>query len=226
MPSGGRSTRTIIGAVCVAVIAGAVFVLWRSGETPSPRSASLSPSTRDPDGAVVPSRPSSATAPETPGPPSTDGIDLRTLPDTPWAKVDLDAIREVMPDNTFWTMAMPTTDPTVEAARASIRERWNREWGKVQSNTATAEEIDAYYAERQRVAQDYVEFATYLLAEYGKHLTERDVGLLKVAIELNLARLERFPREIALAQERRVAHDAARRAWKEQERLFDDSRDR
>jgi hypothetical protein len=108
------------------------------------------------------------------------------------------------------------------ARRGETRARWNTEYGKILSNTASAEEIDAYYAERQALAQDYVDFATYLLATYGEQLTVRDVGLLKVAIELNLARLERFPRDIADAHERRAAHDAARRAWREQQDLFAD----
>lgn len=215
------STRISAAALLVVIALGGL--LWWRATGRDGRPAATAPTTAPSPGS------SGAAAPATdagtasgPAAPAADDLDLDDLPETPWAKVDLDAIREVMPDNTFWTMAMPTSDPEVTARRAATRERWNREWGKILSNTATAEEIDAYYAERQHVAQDYVEFATYLLAEYGDDLTVRDVGLLKVAIELNLARLERFPRDIAEAQERREAHDAARRAWLEQQRLFDD----
>jgi hypothetical protein len=219
-----RSTAVLLGAL-LAVAIGLGGVRWwhasgsavrsdRSGGAPASTAERAAPTPAPPDGAQ-PAGPRGAV--------EADGADLGGLPETPWANVDLEAIRKVMPDNAFWTMAVPTSDPTVVAQRDATRERWNREWGKILSGTATAEEIDAYYAERQRVAQDYAEFATYLLSEYGDALTVRDVGLLKVAVELNLARLERFPREIVEAQERRREHDAARRAWREQQRLFDDA---
>lgn len=87
------------------------------------------------------------------------------------------------------------------------------EYGKILSNTATEEEILAYYAERDRLYSDYVAFATYILENHGEQLSIRDLGLLKVAVELNLARLEEIPRQIAEANERRKAHQAPREAW-------------
>ena len=142
------------------------------------------------------------------------------LPDTPWAAVDMAKVREAMPDNLYWKLSFPTKDPEILREREEERARWNVEYGKVLSNTATAEEIDAYYAQRQKISSDYVEFATYLLVEFGDALPIRDVGLLKVAVELNLARLEEIPRQIAEAHERRKAHDAARRAWLEEQKAF------
>ena len=56
---------------------------------------------------------------------------------------------------------------------------------------------------------------------FGDKLSIRDVGLLKVAVELNMARLEEIPRKMAEAQERRVTHDAARRAWLEEQKEFE-----
>jgi len=205
------------------VLVGAVAALWWWRASNVPGDYPVAPAAP----AAAP-KPPPAAQPPSPDPPpeaapSNDPGPLGALPETPWAAVDLDAIREVMPDNLFWKMAVPTTDSEILAQRAKERERWNVEYGKVLSATATAEEIDAYYAERQRLAQDYVEFATYLLAEYGDALDVRDVGLLKVAIELNLARLEEFPRQIVDAQARREAHDAARRAWREQQRAFADA---
>ena len=142
------------------------------------------------------------------------------LPETPWAAVDMAKVREAMPDNLYWKLSFPTKDPEILREREEERARWNVEYGKVLSNTATAEEIDAYYAQRQKISSDYVEFATYLLVEFGDALPIRDVGLLKVAVELNLARLEEIPRQIAEAHERRKAHDAARRAWLEEQKAF------
>lgn len=213
-----RRARTAL--VLSAAVAVGLGLWWRSRDAPpGPRPAA--PTTTTPAAETADAATGREDAPDAP-PRGADGR-LEAVPETPWAAVDLDAIREVMPDNLFWKMAVPTNDPEIIAQRAEERDRWNTEYGKVLSGTATAEEVDAYYAERQRLAQDYVEFATYLLAEYGDRLTVRDVGLLKVAIELNLARLERFPREIVEAHERREAHDAARREWLEQQRAFEDA---
>lgn len=216
-----RSTAVLLGAL-LAVAIGLGSVRWWRASGPAGRSdrGGGAPASTAERAARTPA-PSDGAQPARRGAAEADGADLGGLPETPWANVDLEAIRKVMPNNAFWTMAVPTSDPEVVAQRDATRERWNREWGKILSGTATAEEIDAYYAERQRVAQDYAEFGTYLLSEYGDALSVRDVGLLKVAVELNLARLERFPREIVEAQERRREHDATRRAWLEQQRLFD-----
>ena len=157
------------------------------------------------------------------GPVSGGGAPSVSLfPETPWASVDLEALRKELPDNLYWKMSSPTKDPVVLREREEERERWNVEYGKVLSNTATADEIDAYYARRYRLFSDYIDFATYLLTDYGDHLPQQDVGLLKVAIELNLARLEEIPRQIAEAHERREAHEAARRAWLESQKSFTD----
>lgn len=211
--------RALLSVALLVAVAAAAWLWWRAG-TPDP--AAIAPAS--PVAGMDTAAATTTTAPAgtgARGPADLDaGLPLEDLPATPWAHVDLDAIREVMPDNLFWKMAMPTRDEAVIAERAKERERWNVEYGKVLSGNATAEEVDAYYAERQRLSQDYVEFATYLLAEYGDVLTVRDVGLLKVAIELNLARLEELPRRIVEAHERREQQDAARRAWREHERAF------
>ncbi|HXJ34321.1 MAG TPA: hypothetical protein VMS22_09830 [Candidatus Eisenbacteria bacterium] len=137
-----------------------------------------------------------------------------------WASVDLNALQAELPDNIYWKMAVPTKDPAILEAREAERERWNVEYGKVLSNTATAGEVDAYYAHRYKLSSDYVELATLLLNDYGERLPQRDVALLKLAIEMHLARLEEIPRQIVEAHERREAHEAARRDWLEQQKAF------
>jgi hypothetical protein len=140
---------------------------------------------------------------------------------TAWAAVDLDEVRRALPDNLYWQTSVPTTDLRELDRRAEERERWNVEYGKVLSNTATEQEIEAYYAHRQRVSEDAVEFANYLLNRYGDELPPRDVGLLELAIELHLGRLEEIPRQIADAHRRREAHEAARQAWLEEQAAFE-----
>lgn len=157
---------------------------------------------------------------------STDPDPLEQLDESAaaWSTVDMAALREALPDNLYWTMSAPTTDPEVLRRRAEERARWNVEYGKVLSNTATAEEVDAYYAHRRRLSEDYVQFASHVLLRHGGSLPPRDVALLKLAVEMHVARLEELPRQLADAHARRDAHDATRRAWLEQQRAFEETR--
>ena len=47
-----------------------------------------------------------------------------------------------------------------------------------------------------------------------------EIGALKLAGELHLARLEEIPRKIAEAKERHAAHEKARQAWLEEQKQF------
>ena len=140
-----------------------------------------------------------------------------------WAQVDFDEIRKAMPDNLYWKMAFPTKDPALLKERDERRGQWNVEFGKVQSNTATDEEIDAYYGEQQKLSNDYLEFLVYLGTHYGSIVPKGEIGMLKLAGELHLARLEEIPRKIAEAKERHAAHETARRAWLEEQKAFQDN---
>jgi antitoxin (DNA-binding transcriptional repressor) of toxin-antitoxin stability system len=139
-----------------------------------------------------------------------------------WAQVDFDEIRKAMPDNLYWKMAFPTKDPDLIKEREERRAQWNVEYGKVLSNTATDQEIDAYYGEQQKLSNDYLEFLVYLGTHYGNIVPKGEIGMLKLAGELHLARLEEIPRKIAEAKERHAAHEAARRAWLEEQKAFED----
>jgi hypothetical protein len=221
-------------SVALALFAAAAVGLWwgltrRAPGEPAPGPAASRPAIPP----VVPERPRPshvAAAPprEEPSPPrdaadeSPAGDEIAGLEDAgrSWDAIDMNAVRAALPNNLYWTMSAPTKDPAVLRAREEERDRWNTEYGKVLSSTATAGEIDAYYARRRRVSLDYVEFATHLLSHYSEQLPHRDVRLLQLAIQMHLARLEEIPRQITEAQERREAHDAARRAWQEQQQAF------
>lgn len=170
-------------------------------------------------------RAASPPAGDRPGPPDAgpggDPLTALEAPRGPWAAVDLDAVRAEMPDNLYWKMSAPTKDAELLEWRDQERARWNVEYGKVLSNTATEAEIATYYAHRERLSNDYIEFASYILAEYGEELPRRDVALLKLAIDMHLARLEEIPRQITEALERREAHETARRAWLEEQKAFE-----
>jgi hypothetical protein len=137
-----------------------------------------------------------------------------------WARVDFDEIRRALPDSLYWTMAFPTKDPALLEQRERTRAEWNVQYGKVLSNTATDEEIDAYYAIQQQLSEDYIEFLVYLAEHYGDVVPRSEVGALKLAGEMHLARLEEIPRKIAEAKERHAQHEATRRAWLEDQQRF------
>jgi hypothetical protein len=130
-----------------------------------------------------------------------------------WEIVDWDRVRAAMPDNLYWKLARPTTDPAVIEEREAERKRWNVEYGKVLSGTGTEEEVRAYYDLRAKLSTDYIEFTTHLLDHYREQLPERDIGLIELARRLHYARLEEIPRRIEEALARKREQDEARRAW-------------
>jgi hypothetical protein len=138
-----------------------------------------------------------------------------------WSSVDWDAVRQAMPDNLYFQLSVPTTDEAVMEERRRERDRWNEQYGKILSGTASEEEIRAYYDHRARLSTDYVEFATYLLDQYGDQLHERDIGMLELARKLNLARLEEVPRKVEEAYERKRQQDEARAAWLADQKAFE-----
>lgn len=137
-----------------------------------------------------------------------------------WARIDFDEIKKALPDSTYWKMAFPTSDKDLIAERERIRAEWNTQYGKVQANTATDEEIDAYYGDQQKLSEDYVEFLVYLAEHHANEVPRSAVGALKLAGEMHLARLEEIPRKIAEAKERHAAHEKARQEWLAEQAKF------
>lgn len=125
--------------------------------------------------------------------------------------VDLAALRERLPDNLYWQLGAPTGDPEVLARRQEEERRMNDLLGKVQSSTATEEEIHRYYDRRRRISEDYVAFATLVLEEHGAELPERDQELYALSIRMHESRLRALPRNVEEALARRRARVAARR---------------
>jgi len=219
-------------AIALVALTIAIVAWWTVGSRRAP--AAKPPqvaSARTPSGSGTPDKPSrnpwsDATHTAKSEPQAADqlqqdplaGVDERA---EAWAKVDLEEIRKAMPDNLYWRMAVPTQDPDVLRERDEERARWNVEYGKVLSNTATDEEIDAYYAHQQQISTDYLEFLLHLRDHYADVIPQEDVGALKLAGELHLARLEEIPRRMAEAHERHKAHEEARRAWLEEQKAFE-----
>jgi hypothetical protein len=189
-----------------------------------------------PDARVPAAAPELAAAPAPAAPPARSARDTPVAPEVEepgeappdpyevavrWSAVDLDAVRDAMPDNLYWQMSAPTEDEERIRWREEERARWNREYGKVLSGNATEDEIEGYYAHRERVSLDAIEFASYLLDHYRDTLPERDVGLLELAIKLHHARLQELPRRQAEAFERKQRQDVLRELWRADEQAFE-----
>lgn len=122
--------------------------------------------------------------------------------------VDLEQLRRRLPDNLYWTLGAPTEDRETLRERDERARRSNELYGKVLSSTASDEEIAAYYAERRRVSEDYIEFSALVLAEYRDQLPEEQVGLYELSINLHRARLVEIERDKGEALARRRARGA------------------
>jgi len=234
MPAGPRSSNAAPGRgrraalALLALAAGCALLVWglTRGAPETSRSAAGRPvaeagATRD-----VAARPAADLPPESAAAPADEeaqgdalfGADEEAA--LRWSLVDLDAVRDALPDNRYWQMSAPTDDAELLRLREEDAERWNTEYGKVLSGTATDAEVHAYYDHRERVSLDAIEFASYLLEQHGDTLPERDAGLLALAVRLHHARLEELPRRLAEALERRSERAALREAWLEDEAAF------
>lgn len=201
----------------VLVIAGAV-VYRRAVESQHPPSVATTDTPPD-DVALAPE---SAPDEVADAPAIGDALpELRDPPRGAWQHVDMEALQRTIPKNVYWAIAMPTKDEALIEWRREERTRWNVEYGKVLSGTGTEAEVNGYYAYRQRLSNDYVEFAGYVLAHYGDKLSGQDKALLNLAMDMHMVRLEEIPRQLAEAQERRRQHEEARRVWLAEQRAFD-----
>jgi DNA anti-recombination protein RmuC len=129
--------------------------------------------------------------------------------------VDLEQLRERLPSNLYWELAAPTKDPQVLRKRAEEGQRWNELYGKVQSNTATDEEIHQYYDHRRQVSEDFIAFASMVLREYGGQLSEQERGLYELSIQMHRTRLEELPGQVENALTRKGVQDDRRKQWRD-----------
>jgi hypothetical protein len=210
----GSMLRRLLLLLLLLVVAGAVVVALRAGREREP--AAPPAAGAPPERAQAPPAPAPPGAPAKAPPARSDVEGLESA----WEKVDLEEVRRALPENTFWEMSAPTQDERILRDRQEERERWNVEYGKVLSGTASEEEIRAYYAHRQRLSADYVEFTGYVLDRYRSKLSEQDVTLLELARTLHLKRLEGYPQELQRGFDRKREQDAAKERWQADEADF------
>ncbi|HEY8152742.1 MAG TPA: hypothetical protein VII72_01300 [Myxococcota bacterium] len=209
-----RPFRTLLIAL-LAALAAILWFRWMAS-APADPPAAPPPSDTNVGGAAAPA----PAREEEPEPPAAAPDPAAGELGSAWASVDLEEIRRVMPDNLYWQVAMPTEDARVLRDREDERARWNVEYGKVLSGNASEAEIMAYYAHRQRLSADYVEFTSYVLDQHGDDLSEQDVELLELARRLHLARLEEYPRQQQEAFDRKRKQDQARADWLADQEAF------
>lgn len=226
MGAPARSNRLpLVAALAAAALAAIVLVVFLRGEPPAA------------DGAAGPAPPGETSGftphEQRPGLPGGAGADQQADPTADPAAspaidpdhgpgdesgneypVDLERLRARIPDNLYWRMGAPSTDPQVLQMRAEDKERWNHLFGKVQSGTASEEEIRRYYDHRRQVSEDYIAFARLVLQEYPTELPERDRGLYQMSIEMHTTRLAEIPRQIEEAMTRKQAQDQRREEWR------------
>jgi hypothetical protein len=109
--------------------------------------------------------------------------------------VDLDTWRAKLPNNRYWELGAPTSDPAVLKRRAEREQRDNAMFGRIQSNEASPEEIRAYYTERRDVSRDFLQISELVLEEQGDALSARDRGLFTLSANLHRARLQQIDRD-------------------------------
>lgn len=119
--------------------------------------------------------------------------------------MNLDTLRTRLPDNRYWTLGAPTSDPAVAKERAARAERDNVVFGRIQSGEAAPDEIRAYYVERRAISRDYLQLSELVLAEQGETLPPRDRGMFELSATMHRARLQQIERDEADALARRAA---------------------
>lgn len=216
-----KGARWGILAVALALLGGALLIVFWSqrpaGPEPLPEAKAAAPERRTPPaerGARSPSAATPATIDDSEendeaAPPDPEVVAADAYP------VDLERLREKLPGNTYFRLGEPTEDPAVLEMRAEEERRVNELFGKVQSSTASEEEIHRYYEYRRELSEDYIEFSKLVLDEYGDKLPDRDRGLYELSIKMHKGRLDAIPRQIEDALARRRAHDERRKQWVE-----------
>ena len=129
--------------------------------------------------------------------------------------VDLETLRAKLPDNLYWELGAPTTNPEVLKRREEDSRHWNDLYGKVLSGSATEEEVRQYYAHRRQVSEDFMAFASAVLAEYGDRLPEQERGLYELSINMHRTRLAELPGQEQDALERGKRQARRREAWRQ-----------
>lgn len=142
-----------------------------------------------------------------------DPEDYRDAKADAWAKVDLDAVRDVIPNNLYWSMSAPTTDEAVLAEREAKRAELKTLETKITARQATEQEIRDYYAYQTTLSEDYVIALTEIINRYGHEIPDDDYSGPTLARTLHLSKLQEMPTKLTRALEQRQQFLAEKAEW-------------
>lgn len=197
-------TRAPLAAAALAVAVAAAGIVWwlsRPASSADPTTAAPPPRVAGSAAVAAPTPPALPAGPlATPAAPALPGDPSSSTPPYP---VDLADLRARYPNNRYWELGVPTSDPEVAKARAERAKRDNALFGRTQTGEATEPEIRAYYADQRRTSEDYLQISLAVLAEKSAELPERDRGLFELSVQLHRARLKQIERDLSDALARR-----------------------
>jgi hypothetical protein len=203
-------TRAWLAVAVLAALAGALAIATRvrsaaPRDPAAPAAATEAPAPAGGGRAIAPALPAPARAVDPAGASAAAVDPPGVSPEEAAASypVDLEALRARLPDNRYWELGAPTSDPEVARARAERARAANALFGRTQTGEATRQEIRAYYAEQRRISQDYLKLSLLVLAERGSELPQRDRGMFELSVQLHTARLKQIDRDLADALARR-----------------------
>lgn len=205
-----RSKRLLwLAATCAALVL-LLLLAWPKGEAPARVPPPPPPAAQAQRAAPPPATPPPAVTAAAPAAPAAaaDAPPLGT-----GYTVDLQRLRAQLPDNLYWREAAPTEDPELLKAREEAAARRNTLFGRVQANEASEDEIHAHFAYRRQLSEDYIALSQQVLENGGSALSEGEVSLHQLNIQLHRARLEELPAQEADALERHARHEERRQAW-------------
>lgn len=103
--------------------------------------------------------------------------------------VDPLVLRAKFPDN----LALPPADRESFERKKAARAERNRMYGRITAGKATAEEINTFYSQQERLALDSIELLEFVLKTYRDEMSERDVKKHEFMLQQFKRRLAAIP---------------------------------
>ncbi|MGD2186942.1 MAG: hypothetical protein PVI71_12475 [Desulfobacterales bacterium] len=128
------------------------------------------------------------------------GIQSETAKDEKESEFEIDVyeLKELFPDN----LAVPSVTDEERQAKIKAREARNRAYGLIAANKASEEQIQAYYEQQSRLAEDSIEIIEFILDKYGEQLGERERAKQEFLLIQFQKRLDIIPKRKQEALER------------------------
>jgi hypothetical protein len=214
-PSGGVRRGVWLGVLgWLTALAAVVIVLERRAPEGLPAPVTVAPSQQSTSGTsgVAPLEPSARRARVEEPPPYIENL--------VWGDIDLREAQAIMPDNLYWQLGAPTSDPAVLAAREEEKKRRNEEYGQVLSGDANEDQVNAYYDYREQISTDFLELSEWMKNRYAGKVNDEFEGMLDLSIKLHKARLAQIvaDRQDAIARSRE--REKIREDWRRQQEEF------